>query len=238
MDREQTVIAATTYQSWLQDPSALVSKRGGMKKLQQRHDIMSSTKIANLMEVPPGCRNLGLPPTPSKRALFIDKLKIIGGFPFTTNIVLISGTDLESSRVEERINSLTGTSLSNELKYNEQAFDEKIEKIFNLAEKVDSESISVGKVSVGRLSYRLFRTGLCRFLLFVLAFKKIVLQLERVKAKIKASKSQEEAELLKFTQKNLINKIYTDSAKAKIPAVLDYVGTVIEASCKFVSPLI
>ncbi|KAK2349525.1 SWI/SNF-related matrix-associated actin-dependent regulator of chromatin subfamily A protein [Trifolium repens] len=237
MDREQTVIAATTYQSWLQDPSALVSKRGGMKKLQQRHDIMSSTKIANLMEVPPGCRNLGLPPTPSKRALFIDKLKIIGGFPFTTNIVLISGTDLESSRVEERINSLTGTSLSNELKYNEQAFDEKIEKIFNLAEKVDSESISVGKVSVGRLSYRLFRTGLCRFLLFVLGQ---CLQLHKchLEPQLMASKSQEEAELLKFTQKNLINKIYTDSAKAKIPAVLDYVGTVIEASCKFVSPLI
>ncbi|WJX58914.1 hypothetical protein P8452_44319 [Trifolium repens] len=32
MDREQIVIAAPTYQSWLQDPSALVSKRGGMIK--------------------------------------------------------------------------------------------------------------------------------------------------------------------------------------------------------------
>ncbi|KAK2363550.1 SWI/SNF-related matrix-associated actin-dependent regulator of chromatin subfamily A protein [Trifolium repens] len=143
-------------------------------------------------------------------------LQIIGGFPFTTNIVLISGTDLESSRVEERINSLTGTSLSNELKYNKQAFDDKIEKIFNLAEKVDSESISVGKVSVGRLSYRLFRIGLCRFLLFVLGQ---CLQLH---------KCHLEPQLM----------IYTDSAKAKIPAVLDYVGTVIEASCKFVSPLI
>ncbi|XP_045813299.1 SWI/SNF-related matrix-associated actin-dependent regulator of chromatin subfamily A-like protein 1 [Trifolium pratense] len=58
-------------------------------------------------------------------------------------------------------------------------------------------------------------------------------ELEMVKAKIKASKSQEEAESLKFTQKNLINRIYTDSAEAKIPAVLDYVGTVIEAGCKF-----
>ncbi|KAI5431060.1 hypothetical protein KIW84_035279 [Lathyrus oleraceus] len=44
-----------------------------------------------------------------------------------------------------------GTSLSNELKYKEQAFDEKIEKIFNLAEKVDSESISVGNAAVGSL---------------------------------------------------------------------------------------
>ncbi|KAF7837628.1 SWI/SNF-related matrix-associated actin-dependent regulator of chromatin subfamily A-like protein 1 isoform X1 [Senna tora] len=58
-------------------------------------------------------------------------------------------------------------------------------------------------------------------------------ELELVKAKIKASKSKDEVESLKFTQKNLINKIYTESAEAKIPAVLDYVGTVIEAGCKF-----
>ncbi|KAJ1407359.1 Six-hairpin glycosidase superfamily [Sesbania bispinosa] len=77
--------------------------------------------------------------------------QIIGGFPFTTDIVLVSGTDSESSRVEERISSLTGTSLSNQLKYKEQAFDEKFEKIFNLAGKVDSESISVGKAAVGNL---------------------------------------------------------------------------------------
>ncbi|RDX71341.1 Mannosyl-oligosaccharide glucosidase GCS1, partial [Mucuna pruriens] len=43
------------------------------------------------------------------------------------------------------------TSLSNQLKYKEQAFDEKFEKIFNLAKKVDSESISVGKAVVGNL---------------------------------------------------------------------------------------
>nr|XP_004504457.1 mannosyl-oligosaccharide glucosidase GCS1-like isoform X2 [Cicer arietinum] len=77
--------------------------------------------------------------------------QITGGLPFTTDIVFISGIDSESSRVEERINGLTGASLSNELKYKEQAFDEKIEKIFNLAEKVDSESISVGEAAVGSL---------------------------------------------------------------------------------------
>jgi len=35
-------------------------------------------------------------------------LQIIGGFPFTTDIVLITGTDLESSREEERVIMLTG----------------------------------------------------------------------------------------------------------------------------------
>ncbi|VVA39739.1 PREDICTED: SWI/SNF-related matrix-associated [Prunus dulcis] len=58
-------------------------------------------------------------------------------------------------------------------------------------------------------------------------------ELEVVKAKIKACQIKEEVDSLKFAEKNLINKIYTDSAEAKIPAVLDYLGTVIEAGCKF-----
>nr|XP_025643042.1 uncharacterized protein LOC112737375 isoform X1 [Arachis hypogaea]XP_025643048.1 uncharacterized protein LOC112737375 isoform X1 [Arachis hypogaea] len=58
-------------------------------------------------------------------------------------------------------------------------------------------------------------------------------QLEVLKGKIKSSKSKDESESLKYTQNNLINKIYTNSADAKIPAVLEYLGTVIEAGCKF-----
>ncbi|KAM7463221.1 hypothetical protein LguiA_031342 [Lonicera macranthoides] len=58
-------------------------------------------------------------------------------------------------------------------------------------------------------------------------------ELDMVKCKIKATESKEEAESLKFTEKNLINKIYNDSAEAKIPAVMDYLVTVIEAGCKF-----
>ncbi|KAL2459791.1 chromatin remodeling factor18 [Forsythia ovata] len=58
-------------------------------------------------------------------------------------------------------------------------------------------------------------------------------ELEVIKRKIKSSHSKGEAESLKFTEKNLINKIYTDSAEAKIPAVMDYMGTLIEAGCKF-----
>ncbi|XP_050219877.1 uncharacterized protein LOC126670238 isoform X2 [Mercurialis annua] len=58
-------------------------------------------------------------------------------------------------------------------------------------------------------------------------------ELEIVKGKIKACSSVDEVESLKFTEKNFINKIYTDSAEAKIPGVLDYLGTVVEAGCKF-----
>ncbi|XVF30252.1 hypothetical protein REPUB_Repub16aG0041100 [Reevesia pubescens] len=58
-------------------------------------------------------------------------------------------------------------------------------------------------------------------------------ELEVVKGKIEACQSEEGVNSLKLMQKNLINKIYNDSAEAKIPAVLDYLGTVIEADCKF-----
>uniref|UniRef100_A0A803M5D1 SWI/SNF-related matrix-associated actin-dependent regulator of chromatin subfamily A-like protein 1 n=1 Tax=Chenopodium quinoa TaxID=63459 RepID=A0A803M5D1_CHEQI len=58
--------------------------------------------------------------------------------------------------------------------------------------------------------------------------KALFLELGVVKDRIKASSSKDEQESLKFTQKGLINKIYTDSAEAKIPAVKEYLGTVIE----------
>ncbi|ESQ30730.1 hypothetical protein EUTSA_v10011287mg [Eutrema salsugineum] len=58
-------------------------------------------------------------------------------------------------------------------------------------------------------------------------------ELKVVKAKIKDCRSEDEIKSLKFTEKHLINKIYTYSAEAKIPAVLDYLGTVLEAGCKF-----
>ncbi|KAK8931348.1 putative chromatin-remodeling complex ATPase chain [Platanthera zijinensis] len=58
-------------------------------------------------------------------------------------------------------------------------------------------------------------------------------ELEIVKSKIHTSNSEENVEVLKLAQKNLISKIYNDSAEAKIPAVLDYLSTFIEADCKF-----
>ncbi|XP_006349876.1 SWI/SNF-related matrix-associated actin-dependent regulator of chromatin subfamily A-like protein 1 isoform X2 [Solanum tuberosum] len=58
-------------------------------------------------------------------------------------------------------------------------------------------------------------------------------ELEVIKGKRKSAQSEEEANSLKFAEKSLISKIYTASAEAKIPAVLDYLGTMVEANCKF-----
>ncbi|KAK4725828.1 hypothetical protein R3W88_030745 [Solanum pinnatisectum] len=58
-------------------------------------------------------------------------------------------------------------------------------------------------------------------------------ELEVIKGKGKSAQSEEEANSLKFAEKSLISKIYIASAEAKIPAVLDYLGTMVEANCKF-----
>uniref|UniRef100_A0A7N2MFG4 Sister chromatid cohesion 1 protein 1 n=1 Tax=Quercus lobata TaxID=97700 RepID=A0A7N2MFG4_QUELO len=50
MDYEQTMIPGHIYQSWLQNASDIVSRRGRKRK---HVDIMSTMKIVNLMELPP-----------------------------------------------------------------------------------------------------------------------------------------------------------------------------------------
>ncbi|KAE9606184.1 putative rad21/Rec8-like protein [Lupinus albus] len=50
MDYEQTIIPVHIYQHWLQNTSDIVSRRGRKK---EASDIMSSTKIAKLMKLPP-----------------------------------------------------------------------------------------------------------------------------------------------------------------------------------------
>ncbi|XP_034703756.1 sister chromatid cohesion 1 protein 1 isoform X2 [Vitis riparia] len=48
MDDEQIIIPGNLYQSWLQDPSNIVARRG-----KRRKNLMPKVKIANLMELPP-----------------------------------------------------------------------------------------------------------------------------------------------------------------------------------------
>ncbi|WVZ23581.1 hypothetical protein V8G54_002125 [Vigna mungo] len=71
--------------------------------------------------------------------------QIIGGFPFTTDIVLITGTDIESSQ-EERVSMLTGVGhcLGN--------LHLMLMDIVGVVYRaVDSESISVAKAAIGNL---------------------------------------------------------------------------------------
>ncbi|ONI30057.1 hypothetical protein PRUPE_1G228900 [Prunus persica] len=67
--------------------------------------------------------------------------QISAKIPFKTDIAFISGTDLESSRVEERVSSLTGTSLTSQLMEKQREFDTKFEKSFDQPDKVVSQAL-------------------------------------------------------------------------------------------------
>ncbi|XP_021276362.1 mannosyl-oligosaccharide glucosidase GCS1-like isoform X1 [Herrania umbratica] len=76
--------------------------------------------------------------------------QISGRIPLETDIVFVSGTGI-NSRVEERISNLAGVSLTNQLKAKQREFDTKFENCFQLADKLDSKSITVGKAAIGNM---------------------------------------------------------------------------------------
>lgn len=77
--------------------------------------------------------------------------QLSAGIPFKTDIAFVSGTGLKDSRVKERVNSLTGTLLTNQLLGKQSEFDAKFDRCFNIAGKLDSESRIVGKVAVANM---------------------------------------------------------------------------------------
>ncbi|PSS26953.1 Mannosyl-oligosaccharide glucosidase [Actinidia chinensis var. chinensis] len=77
--------------------------------------------------------------------------QISGRIPFRTDLAFVSGTDLENSRLKERLSSLTGTSLSNQLDEKKKEFDDKFKYCFNMTDELDSASISTGKAAIANL---------------------------------------------------------------------------------------
>ncbi|XP_022151803.1 mannosyl-oligosaccharide glucosidase GCS1-like [Momordica charantia] len=77
--------------------------------------------------------------------------QISGRIPFKIDMTFISGTGFPGSREEERVNRLTGSSLTDRLKEKQLEFDTKFEKCFGLANKFDLESTTVGKAAVANL---------------------------------------------------------------------------------------
>ncbi|KAM0934900.1 putative mannosyl-oligosaccharide glucosidase [Dioscorea sansibarensis] len=77
--------------------------------------------------------------------------QITAKLPSKLDIAFISGTGLRGSRVEERINQLRGTKLTSRLAEKQKDFEERYRNIFNLKDKVDSETIAVGRAAIGNL---------------------------------------------------------------------------------------
>ncbi|XP_062110650.1 mannosyl-oligosaccharide glucosidase GCS1 isoform X3 [Humulus lupulus] len=71
--------------------------------------------------------------------------------PFKIDIAFVSGVGSTSSKVEKRISSLTGTSLTSQLKEKQEYFDTLFENKFNMENKVDVDSVVAGKFALGNM---------------------------------------------------------------------------------------
>lgn len=122
------------------------------------HVGLKTPHIHNLSDLVQGIlalqvRNYGhleLPET-SEDSPNILVYQITAKTPFKADIAFVTGTDIDDAEVQERVNSLTGTSLTSHLHKKENEFDDKFKKIFNLSDKLDSESMEVGKAAIGNL---------------------------------------------------------------------------------------
>ncbi|KAI3981711.1 hypothetical protein MKX01_020654 [Papaver californicum] len=77
--------------------------------------------------------------------------QISAKFPFRTDVAFVSGTGLKHSRAEQRLTSITGNLLSNKLIEKQRDFEDKYIAVFNLTDKVEPESATVGRAAVGNL---------------------------------------------------------------------------------------
>ncbi|CAN8304148.1 unnamed protein product [Cochlearia groenlandica] len=69
----------------------------------------------------------------------------------TIDIAFVSGINEETSNMDTRVMSLTGSPLSSLLVEKHRAFDAKFNECFNLPGKLDSESLMVGKAVIGNM---------------------------------------------------------------------------------------
>ncbi|CAL9118938.1 unnamed protein product [Musa textilis] len=78
-------------------------------------------------------------------------VQISATVPAKIDIAFVSGTNVEGSSIDERINSLTGTMLSTRLEEKQGEVEDKYVSIFNIKDEVDSESMIVGRAAIGNL---------------------------------------------------------------------------------------
>ncbi|WOH16634.1 hypothetical protein DCAR_0936192 [Daucus carota subsp. sativus] len=77
--------------------------------------------------------------------------QITARIPFSFDIAFLSGSGFDSSNVEERVSSLTGTQLKDKLSNKENELDDKFINCFNTSGKLDSNTVTVGKAAIGNL---------------------------------------------------------------------------------------
>ncbi|CAN0896147.1 Mannosyl-oligosaccharide glucosidase GCS1 [Linum grandiflorum] len=90
-------------------------------------------------------------PDSAENSANILVFQVSARIPFRTDIVFVSGTGKKDSRLDQRVSSLTGASLSSQLKQKQTEFDSKFEQLFDGGNKLETESTVVGKAAIANM---------------------------------------------------------------------------------------
>ncbi|XP_031477649.1 mannosyl-oligosaccharide glucosidase GCS1-like [Nymphaea colorata] len=77
--------------------------------------------------------------------------QISAKLPLKMDLVFLSGTVSEISRVEDRVSSLTGTHLTTLLHKKDDEFEDKYQICFNLSDKMDLKARTAGKAAISNM---------------------------------------------------------------------------------------
>ncbi|CAI9785085.1 unnamed protein product [Fraxinus pennsylvanica] len=77
--------------------------------------------------------------------------QISARIPFKADVVFVSGSGGQNSRMEEHFRSLTGDSLTARLSEKKNQFEDKFERFFNISDELNPEAKAVSKAALGNL---------------------------------------------------------------------------------------
>ncbi|KDP35806.1 hypothetical protein JCGZ_10442 [Jatropha curcas] len=77
--------------------------------------------------------------------------QISASIPFKADVAFVSGSGVRNSRIKERVDSLTGNSMTSQLQEKQSEFDAKFRRCFDVSGKLESESVIVGKAAVANM---------------------------------------------------------------------------------------
>ncbi|KAL1565274.1 ADP-ribosylation factor GTPase-activating protein gcs1 [Salvia divinorum] len=71
--------------------------------------------------------------------------------PFKADVAFVTKSSGSTSRLKERIRSLTGDSLSSHLEQKQEQFDNKFQRCFDMSDEINPEAVIVAKAALGNL---------------------------------------------------------------------------------------
>lgn len=103
--------------------------------------LVMQTKMAGRLQLPDS----------SEVSPNVVVFQISSKIPFEMDLVFVSGADAENAKVQERVENLSGIQLTGQIREQERIYEERFQMTFNLTDKVDEDTMVVGRAAISNL---------------------------------------------------------------------------------------